>query len=239
VRNLTFSPFDSERNSIPFHPTLLTSAIGAALSIPSGISVLPKDLIKGNYFRWATRVVSMVAVGVVFFAALQTYQLFSKNNQLNLDLLPASIGARKLNSVNEEFSIAVQNRNNVKNQIELLAYDTDYFDRIIAITRFLSNRLPSEITLERMSFQQGWEKKLLRKQGRALQSFIEMEDEDKRIVRMVGDLTANPALKDRYFNNFLEILENSKLFKSVEVMEKGSKTDNGPNNIQYDIKCVF
>ena len=239
VRNLTFSPFDSERNSIPFHPTLLTSAIGAALSIPSGISVLPKDLIKGNYFRWATRVVSMVAVGVVFFTALQTYQLFSKNNQLNLDLLPASIGARKLNSVNEEFSIAVQNRNNVKNQIELLAYDTDYFDRIIAITRFLSNRLPSEITLERMSFQQGWEKKLLRKQGRALQSFIEMEDEDKRIVRMVGNLTANPALKDRYFNNFLEILENSKLFKSVEVMEKGSKTDNGPNNIQYDIKCVF
>ena len=239
VRNLTFSPFDSERNSIPFHPTLLTPAIGAALSIPSGISVLPKDLVKGNYFRWATRVVSMVAVGVMFFAALQTYQLFSKNNQLNLDLLPASIGARKLNSVNEEFSIAVQNRNNVKNQIELLAYDTDYFDRIIAITRFLSNRLPSEITLERMSFQQGWEKKLLRKQGRALQSFIEMEDEDKRIVRMVGNLTANPALKDRYFNNFLEILEDSKLFKSVDVMEKGSKADDGPNNIQYDIKCVF
>ena len=90
-----------------------------------------------------------------------------------------------------------------------------------------------------MSFQQGWEKKLLRKQGRALQSFIEMEDEDKRIVRMVGNLTANPALKDRYFNNFLEILEDSKLFKSVDVMEKGSKADDGPNNIQYDIKCVF
>ena len=239
VRNLTFSPFDSERNSIPFHPTLLTSAIGAALSIPNGISVLPKELIKGNYFRWATRVVSMAAVGIMFFAGLQTYQLFSKNNQLNLDLLPASISAKKLESVNDEYSIAVQNRNNVKNQIELLGYDTDYFDRIIAITRFLSNRLPSEITLERMSFQQGWEKKLLRKQGRALQSFIEMEDEDKRIVRMVGNLTANPALKDRYFNNFLEILEDSNLFKSVEVMEKTSKTDNGANNIQYDIKCVF
>jgi type II secretory pathway predicted ATPase ExeA len=239
VRNLTFSPFDSERNSIPFHPTLLTSAIGAALSYPNGISVLPKELIKGNYFRWATRAVSMIAVGIMFFAGLQTYQIFSKNNQLNLDLLPASISAKKLESVNDEYSIAVQNRNNVKNQIELLAYDTDYFDRIIAITRFLSNRLPSEITLERMSFQQGWEKKLLRKQGRALQSFIEMEDEDKRIVRMVGDLTANPALKDRYFNNFIEILESSKLFKSVEVMEKASKTDKGANNIQYDIKCVF
>ena len=94
VRNLTFSPFDSERNSIPFHPTLLTSAIGAAHN-PKGISVLPKELIKGNYFRWATRVVSMAAVGVMFFAGLQTYQLFSKNNQLNLDLLPASISAKK------------------------------------------------------------------------------------------------------------------------------------------------
>lgn len=239
VRNLTFSPFDSERNSIPFHPTILTPAIGAALSNPSGISVLPKELIKGNYFRWATRAASMAAVGIMFFSVLQTYQLFSKNNQLNLDLLPATISAKKLESVNDEYSIAVQNRNNVKNQIELLGYDTDYFDRIIAITRFLSNRLPSEITLERMSFQQGWEKKLLRKQGRALQSFIEMEDEDKRIVRMVGNLTANPALKDRYFNNFLEILEDSKLFKSVEVMEKASKTDNGANNIQYDIKCIF
>ena len=45
------------------------------------------------------------------------------------------------------------------------------------------------------------EKELLRMQGRALQSFIEMEDENKRIVRMVGNLEANPALKDRYFNN--------------------------------------
>jgi hypothetical protein len=90
-----------------------------------------------------------------------------------------------------------------------------------------------------MSFQQGWEKKLLRKQGRALQSFIEMEDEDKRVVRMVGNLNANPALKDRYFTNFIEILENSKLFVSVEIMDKSSSADKGPNNIQYDIKCIF
>ena len=239
VRNLTFSPFDSERNAIPFHPTLLTSAIGAALSIPNGISVLPKELVKGNYFRWATRIVSLAAVGLMFFGGFQSYKLYSNNNQLNLDLLPATMSARKLEAINDEYSLAIQNRDNVKSQIELLRYDTDYFDRIIAITRFLSNRLPSEITLERMSFQQGWEKKLLRKQGRALQSFIEMEDEDKRIIRIVGNLAANPALKDRYFNNFIEILENSKLFRTVEIMEKGSKADVGVGNIQYDIKCVF
>jgi hypothetical protein len=153
--------------------------------------------------------------------------------------MPARIGAKKLETISDEYSLAIQNRDNVKNQIELLRYDTDYFDRIIAITRFLSNSLPSEITLERMSFQQGWEKKLLRKQGRALQSFIEMEDEDKRVVRMVGNLNANPALKDRYFTNFIEILENSKLFVSVEIMDKSSSADKGPNNIQYDIKCIF
>ena len=239
IRNLTFSPFDSERNAIPFHPTLLTAAIGSALSVPNGISVLPKSLIKGNYFRWATRLVSLVAVGVLFFSGLKTYQLYLENNQLNLDLMPARIGAKKLETISDEYSLAIQNRDNVKNQIELLRYDTDYFDRIIAITRFLSNSLPSEITLERMSFQQGWEKKLLRKQGRALQSFIEMEDEDKRVVRMVGNLNANPALKDRYFTNFIEILENSKLFVSVEIMDKSSSADKGPNNIQYDIKCIF
>ena len=79
VRNLTFSPFDSERNAIPFHPTLLTAAIGSALSVPNGISVLPKSLIKGNYFRWATRLVSLVAVGVLFFSGLKTYQLYLEN----------------------------------------------------------------------------------------------------------------------------------------------------------------
>ena len=90
-----------------------------------------------------------------------------------------------------------------------------------------------------MSFQQGWEKELLRMQGRALQSFIEMEDENKRIVRMVGNLEANPALKDRYFNNFIQIVEESELFSSVEVVEKNSESDLGPNNIQFDLKCVF
>ena len=76
-------------------------------------------------------------------------------------------------------------------------------------------------------------------QGRALQSFIEMEDENKRIVRMVGNLEANPALKDRYFNNLIKIVEDSQLFSAVEVVSKVSDSDLGPNNIQFDIKCVF
>ena len=153
--------------------------------------------------------------------------------------MPAKVGANKLAPVEEEYSLAAQNRNNVKDQIKLLKYDTDYFDRVIAITRFLSNRLPEEVTLEKMSFQQGWEKELLKMQGRSLTSFIEMEDENKRIVRMVGNLEANPALKDRYFNNFISIIEESKLFSTVEVVESSSNLDIGPNFIQFDLKCIF
>ena len=239
VRNITFSPYDIERNSIPFHPTLLTAPIGSVLGDGRSITVLPPSMIKNNMFRWATRFVSIAAVLLGFFLGYKTLDLASTNKQIELDLIPAQVGARKLSTVEDEYSLMIQNNKNVDNQIEILEYDMEYFDRVIAITRFLSNRLPAEITLEKMSFQQGWEKELLRMQGRALQSFIEMEDENKRIVRMVGNLEANPALKDRYFNNFIQIVEESELFSSVEVVEKNSESDLGPNNIQFDLKCVF
>ena len=239
VRNLTFSPYDTERNSIPFHPTLLTPAIGATLGDPKGLTVLPPSMMKNNKFRWANRILSVAAVFLTFYLGMQSFDLVNENHQLELNLMPAKVGANKLAPVEEEYSLAAQNRNNVKDQIKLLKYDTDYFDRVIAITRFLSNRLPEEVTLERMSFQQGWEKELLKMQGRSLTSFIEMEDENKRIVRMVGNLEANPALKDRYFNNLISIIEESKLFSTVEVVENSSNLDIGPNFIQFDLKCVF
>ena len=218
---------------------MLTASIGSVLGDGRGITVLPPSMIKNNLFRWATRFVSIAAVLMGFFFGYKTFDLISTNKQIELDLIPAQVGARKLDTVEDEYSLMIQNNQNVDNQIEILEYDMEYFDRVIAITRFLSNRLPAEITLEKMSFQQGWEKELLRMQGRALQSFIEMEDENKRIVRMVGNLEANPALKDRYFNNFIQIVEGSELFSSVEVIEKNSESDLGPNNIQFDLKCVF
>ena len=239
IRNLTFSPYDIERNSIPFHPTLLTPAIGATLSGKKGITVLPPSMIKNNYFRWANRFLSVAAVLIAFYLGIRSFSLISENHQLELDIMPAKVESKKLSTVEDEYSLASQNRNNVESQIELLKYDTDYFDRVISITRFLSNRLPHEVTLEKMSFQQGWEKELLRMQGRSLQSFIEMEDENKRIVRMVGNLEANPALKDRYFTNFIKIIEDSELFTDVEIIEQSSETDLGPNNIQFDLKCIF
>ncbi|MFL2982761.1 MAG: AAA family ATPase [Candidatus Neomarinimicrobiota bacterium] len=239
IRNLTFSPYDSERNSIPFHPTILTPAIGSTLGDPKSITVLPPSMMKNNNFRWVNRALAVVTVLITFYLGFKSFDLINDNSQLELNLMPAKIGASKLGPVEDEYSLAVQNKKNVGEQIKLLKYDIDYFDRVIAITRFLSNRMPAEVTLERMSFQQGWEKELLKMQGRALQSFIEMEDENKRIVRMVGNLEANPALKDRYFNNLINIIEDSQLFASVEVVSKASDSDLGPNNIQFDIKCVF
>ena len=66
VRNLTFSPYDTERNSIPFHPTLLTPAIGATLGDPKGLTVLPPSMMKNNKFRWANRILSVAAVFLTF-----------------------------------------------------------------------------------------------------------------------------------------------------------------------------
>ena len=103
-------------------------------------------MIKNNLFRWATRFVSIAAVLMGFFFGYKTFDLISTNKQIELDLIPAQVGARKLDTVEDEYSLMIQNNQNVDNQIEILEYDMEYFDRVIAITRFLSNRLPAEIT---------------------------------------------------------------------------------------------
>ncbi|MEL1224615.1 MAG: AAA family ATPase, partial [Candidatus Neomarinimicrobiota bacterium] len=72
VRNLTFSPYDTERNSIPFHPTLLTPAIGATLGDPKGLTVLPPSMMKNNKFRWANRILSVAAVFLTFYLGMQS-----------------------------------------------------------------------------------------------------------------------------------------------------------------------
>jgi hypothetical protein len=127
----------------------------------------------------------------------------------------------------------------VQEQLELLSYDTEYFQHILAITRFLSYNTPKEITMDNVSYQQGWEVKKFKKMGRDLVQLVEMEDEDKRTLRMAGVVKANAALKDRYFNNFISTLENSGLFQSVKVVFQNSQANMGSDRLQFEIKCII
>jgi hypothetical protein len=56
---------------------------------------------------------------------------------------------------------------------------------------------------------------------------------------MVGDVKANAALKDRYFNNFILTLENSGLFQSVKVIFQNSQANMGSSRLQFEIKCII
>ena len=160
-------------------------------------------------------------------------------NSINSDIKPLQNETNDLSYVQEEHSLLTRNKNNVRDQLDLLSYDTEYFKRVLAITRFLSYNTPKEIIMERISYQQGWEVKKYKMMGRDLVQLVEMEDEDKRTLRLIGDLKANPALKDRYFNNFILQLEESGLFQTVEVVFQNSQASIGTDHLQFELKCII
>ena len=239
VRNLAFSPSEDERGNIPFHPTLLTAAIGSALALSGTVNVLPMTLKQNEIFRWANRISIPIAAALLVILFVITGITKAEFNTMNSEIQPLQEETSELSYVHEEHTLLTRNKNNVQEQLALLSYDTEYFQRVLAITRFLSFNTPKEIIMGNVSYQQGWEVKKFKKMGRDLVQLVEMEDEDKRTLRMVGNVNANPALKDRYFNNFISTLENSGLFQSVKVIFQNSQANMGSHRLQFEIKCII
>ena len=239
VRNLAFSPSEDERGNIPFHPTLLTAAIGSALTLSGTVNVLPMTLKQNEIFRWANRISIPIAAALLVILFVITGITKAEFNTMNSEIQPLQEETSELSYVHEEHTLLTRNKNNVQEQLALLSYDTEYFQRVLAITRFLSFSTPKEIIMDNVSYQQGWEVKKFKKMGRDLVQLVEMEDEDKRTLRMVGNVKANPALKDRYFNNFISTLENSGLFQAVKVIFQNSQANMGSDRLQFEIKCII
>tara|TARA_Y100001949_G_C15946914_1_gene312895 strand:- start:800 stop:1255 length:456 start_codon:yes stop_codon:yes gene_type:complete len=145
----------------------------------------------------------------------------------------------QLSYVQGDHTILTENKNNVELQLDNLSYDTEYFNRILAINRFLSYYTPKEIRIDQLNFQEGWEIQAYKKIGRDLVKVVRKEDEHLRIVRIEGKVKSNPALLDRHFNNFLTTLEGSGLFQDVEVMSEASQVYMGSDNLQFQLKCII
>jgi len=239
IRNLAFSPSEDERDKIPFHPTILTAAIGSGLTLSGTVNVLPATLKLNEIFRWANRVSIPLAAALMVILIGITGTTKADFNTINSGIKPLREETSDLSNVQEEHTLLTKNKKNVQEQLELLSYDTEYFQHILAITRFLSYNTPKEITMDNISYQQGWEVKKFKKMGRDLVQLVEIEDEDKRTLRMAGDVKANAALKDRYFNNFISTLENSELFQSVKVIFQNSQANMGSDRLQFEIKCII
>ena len=238
LRNLSLPP-DFEPKSLKYNPTILTAAIGSALQIKPSINVLPKALKQREMFRWVNRVGILASTVVFAFALFSSLTTKLNIDALQAEIIPMQTESDLLSYVEEDHVSLSQNKINVEEQIDVLSYDTEYFNRILAINKFLSYYTPKEIKISELNFQEGWEIEAYKKIGRDLVKVVRKEDEHLRIVRLAGKVDANTALLDAHFNNFIATLEESNLFQNIEIMNQSSKAFLGKNSLQFELKCVI
>ena len=97
--------------------------------------------------------------------------------------------SEELSYVEDRHGSLQQNKNSVNQQMEVLSYDIEYFDRILAINKFLSYYTPKEVIINELNFQEGWEIQAYKKIGRDLVKVVRKEDEDLRVVRLLETST--------------------------------------------------
>jgi len=158
---------------------------------------------------------------------------------MKTELIPIQQEKDELSYVQDTHSSLKQNRTSVEEQINELSYDIEYFNRILAINKFLSFYTPKEIIIDELNFQQGWEVKGYKKIGRDIVKVVKKEDEHLRMVRLAGNVNANPILINDHFNNFVNNLRESGLFQNIEVMSEASKVGLGADNLQFELKCII
>ena len=103
--------------------------------------------------------------------------------------------------------------------------------------RFFSYNTPKEITLDMISFQKGWERGDWIHIGNSLEKVITIIDEEIDFAKVSGAITANPALKERYFSNFITQVENAGLFKKIDVINKKTTSGMDIDNMTFELKC--
>ncbi len=238
IRNLLMPP-EFELSSIESHPSLFAPAIGSALNIQQSVNILPKDLKQEETLRWINRagvVLSSVALTVFFALSISTKLSIES---LQSEIKPLRLENNKFGNVESNHRLLNSNKSNVEEQIEILKYDTDYFNRILAISKFLSYYTPKEVLIEELNFQEGWDVKGYKKVGRDLVKVVKKEDTHLRIVRLAGTVQSNTALLSSHFRNFLSSLEESGLFQNIEIMNESSQEELGKDKIQFELKCVI
>ena len=238
LRNLAV-PHDLDLEEIEFHPASLTASIGSALHLDKSVSLLPKDKKIEETLRWVNRFgMVATAAALVLFIGLSISTKLSINS-IRSDLEPMQEENDELSYVEKRHESLKDNKNSVIQQMQVLSYDIDYFDRILAINKFLSYYTPKEVIINELNFQEGWEIQAYKKIGRDLVKVVRKEDEDLRVVRLAGNVNSNSILLDDHFNNFVSTLEESGLFQNIEVMSQASKIGLGNDNLQFELKCVI
>ena len=108
---------------------------------------MPKDLKQDVALRWVNRagLVSAAAALVLFFGMSISTKL--SLDSLNAELVPIKQENDDLSYVQGEHTSLQQNKTSVEEQMVELSYDIEYFNRILAINKFLSFYTPKELSL--------------------------------------------------------------------------------------------
>ena len=145
--------------------------------------------------------------------------------------------ASSISPIKSKFEKVSKDKNIIIKQLNILQEETKLSDHSVSVMRFFSYNTPKEITLDMISFQKGWERGDWIHVGNSLEKVITIVDEDKNFTRVTGAMVANPALKERYFSNFITQVENSGMFKKVEVINKKTTSGMDIDNMSFELKC--
>ena len=238
MRNLAISESFDEK-WLGSHPTVLTASIGSSLHLNGSVNISPKELKQDEVLRWANRIgIFTAAASLVFFVATSVTTKLSINS-MNGEIVPMMQDQEELNYVEGLHLSLKENKSNVEDQMNILSYDTEYFNHVLAVNRFLSFYTPKEIKIDELAFQEGWEREAYQKIGRDLVKVVKKEDEHLRIVKIAGNVHSNSILLDDHFNSFIGSLEESSLFQNVEIVSQASKAGLGKDNLQFILKCII
>ena len=238
LRNVAFSPNYIEKDQLDLNSTLLTLAVGSVINIPRSVDIMLPVLKQNEIFRWMNRIGGLAAIFIFLFLVTLTTRTKINRDLIKSKIKPILSENETLFSVKGEYDSLITNTDNIKNQLKSLNYDSEYFNRILVISRFLSFNTPREVNIDEINFSIGWNQTVRRKKGRAFKTVIKKSDEGVRILRLVGHVKANSAILDRHFEGYISSLENSGLFQLIEVMDEQTPVRDS-EKIEFVLKCVI
>ena len=236
-KNIAFFPDEEERENIEFSKTALTTAVGAALNLDKSISLLPDVFKDSEKFRLGNKfsipLAAAIFIGMISLSGWTTIN----HDEMKTKLNSMKSQATSIAPIKSQYEKVSSEKNTIIAQLDVLLKESKLSNLSISIMRFFSYNTPKEITLDMISFQRGWERGDWIHVGNSLEKVITIVDEEKDFAKVTGAITANPALKERYFSNFITQVENSGLFKKIDVINKKTTSGMDIDNMTFELKC--
>ena len=143
---------------IDSHPSLFAGAIGSALDLKPSINLATKAVKAKRDIKVGKQIwLGSFRSSVIFFVVTSVSTKLSINS-IQSEVQPMKSNGSNLSFVEDDYRSLEENKASIEEQLDLLGYDIQYFDRVLKINQFLSYYTPKEIMIKELNFQQGWEK---------------------------------------------------------------------------------